>query len=113
MSLWTCSSVFWRKGVTVVSKEKTTNIHEALGLTEVFLDENPYISGDTLTIADFCCAATITSLPAVLDIDPVKYPKVTAWLARLNKLPYFEEANNVGARKYTTFVRSKWTNIEH
>ncbi|KAL7742026.1 hypothetical protein ACLKA6_018278 [Drosophila palustris] len=103
MSLWNCSSVFWRKGVTFVSKEKTDNIHEALRLTETFLDEKPYIAGDELTIADFCCAATVSSIPAVLDIDPVKYPKVTAWLARLNELPYFEEANNVGNTKKAKF----------
>ncbi|XP_017852836.1 glutathione S-transferase 1-like [Drosophila busckii] len=112
MALWNCSRPFWVEGCTVVSKEKTGNILEALRLTDVFLGENLYITGDTLTIADFCCAATVSSLPAVLDIDPVKYSKVTAWLERLSKLPYYAEANAVGATKYIQYMRSQWTNVE-
>ncbi|KAH8263238.1 hypothetical protein KR044_006437, partial [Drosophila immigrans] len=111
-ALWNVSSSFWMDGLTVVSKEKTRNVYTALQLTEDLLANNPYIAGDALSIADLCCAATVSSLPAILDIDPVKYPKVTAWLARLNKLPYFEEANNVGVNKYNTFMRSTWTSIE-
>ncbi|KAH8377004.1 hypothetical protein KR093_002674, partial [Drosophila rubida] len=111
-ALWNVSSSFWQSGVTVVVKEKTRNLHTALQLTEDLLADNHYIAGDSLSIADLCCAATVSSLPAVLDIDPVKYPKVTAWLKRLNNLPYFEEANNVGAAKYNTFLRSTWTSVE-
>lgn len=113
MSLWNVSVQFWRKGITEVPKEKVDNMHEALRLTELFLDGKTYITGETLTIADFCCAATVSSIPAVIDIDPKVYPKVTAWLARLNQLPYFAEANNVGATKYNGFMRSKWTKIEN
>lgn len=113
MSLWNVSVQFWRKGFTEVPKEKVDNIHEALRLTERFLEGKTYITGDTLTIADFCCAATVSSLPAVVDIDPKVYPNVTAWLDRLNQLPYFAEANNVGAAKYNGFMRSKWTKIEN
>ncbi|KAH8411929.1 hypothetical protein KR222_002520, partial [Zaprionus bogoriensis] len=112
MSLWNVSIRFWRKGITEVPKEKVDNIRDALKTTDLFLDGKTYIAGDTLTIADFCCAATVSSLPAVLDIDAKLYPNVTAWLARLNQLPYFEEANNVGATKYNTFMRSQWTKIE-
>ncbi|EDW64633.1 glutathione S-transferase 1 [Drosophila virilis] len=110
-ALWNVSSAFWMRGLTEVSKEKTDNVHEALRLTEVLLDK-PYIAGDSLTIADFCCGATVSSLPAVFDIDPQRYPKITAWLARLGELAYFEEANNVGAKQYATFMRSQWTKVE-
>ncbi|XP_062142881.1 glutathione S-transferase 1-like isoform X2 [Drosophila sulfurigaster albostrigata] len=111
-ALWNVSSSFWQSGITVVVKEKTRNVHAALQLTEDLLADNLYIAGDALSIADLCCVATVSSVPAVLDIDPVKYPKVTAWLERLKKLPYYEEANNVGATKYNTFMRSTWTSVE-
>ncbi|XP_030382874.1 glutathione S-transferase 1-like [Scaptodrosophila lebanonensis] len=112
MSLRNVSAAFFHKGITVVPKEKTDLIHEALALTETFLADKPYIVGSTLTIADFCCAATVSSLPAVVDIDPQRYPKITAWLARLGQLPYFEEGNGVGVKKYITMMRNYLTDIQ-
>ncbi|XP_030387508.1 glutathione S-transferase 1-like [Scaptodrosophila lebanonensis] len=112
MSLRNVSAAFFRKGIAVVPKEKTDNIREALALTETFLGTEPYIAGAALTIADFCCAATISSIPAVLNIDPEKYPRVMAWLARLHQLPYFEELNDVGANKYIAMMRNRLTDIQ-
>lgn len=110
-ALWNVSSVFWMRGITEVTKERTDNVHGALRLTETLL-EKPYIAGDTVTIADFCCAATVSSVPAVFDIDEQKYPRITTWLARLSELPYFEKYNNTGAKEYSTFMRSQWTKVE-
>ncbi|EDV98897.1 glutathione S-transferase 1 [Drosophila grimshawi] len=110
-SVWNVAIGFWRSGHTVVEKEKVDNIHDALRQTELLLEKS-YIAGDTLTIADLCCAATVTSMSLVFDIDPQQYPKITAWLARLGQLPYFEKFNNVGAKQYTGLMRSKWTKVE-
>ncbi|EDV98898.1 glutathione S-transferase 1 [Drosophila grimshawi] len=110
-SVWNVAIGFWRSGHTVVEKEKVDNIHDALRQTELLLEKS-YIAGDTLTIADLCCAPTVSAVAVAVDLNADRYPKITAWLARLGQLPYFEEFNNVGAKRYTDFMRSKWTKIE-
>ncbi|XP_064541746.1 glutathione S-transferase 1-like [Drosophila montana] len=103
-----CVPYFYKK-VSEVPREKIDNIIDGYTHLEKFLGDNPYVSGDTVTIADFCCAATASSLPAMLPIDPEKYPKIIAWLARLSELPYYQEANNEGAEKYINILKDAFT----
>ncbi|KAH8365516.1 hypothetical protein KR093_001634 [Drosophila rubida] len=103
-----CGPFFYEK-VTEVPQEKINNIRDGYKHLETFLGDNPYVTGDTLTIADFCCAATVSSLPAFLEIDPEIYPKITAWLARLSELPYYQESNADGAEKYISIFKDALT----
>ncbi|XP_033154153.1 glutathione S-transferase 1-like [Drosophila mauritiana] len=105
MSLRNVSIPFFLRHVSLVPKEKVDNIKDAYGHLEKFLGDNPYLTGSQLTIADFCCGATASSLAAVLDLDEKKYPKVAAWLERLSKLPHYEEDNLRGTKKYINLLK--------
>ncbi|KAH8390750.1 hypothetical protein KR215_001675 [Drosophila sulfurigaster] len=100
---------FFYKNVTTVPQEKIDNIRDGYNHLETFLGENLNVTGDALTIADFCCAATASSLPAFLEIDPETYPKITAWLARLSELPYYQESNANGVDKYISIFKDALT----
>ncbi|XP_037715932.1 glutathione S-transferase 1-like [Drosophila subpulchrella] len=110
-SLANVSGPFWVNGITVVPQEKLDNLHKGLKLLETFLDSTPYLAGDSLTLADLSTGPTVTALPAAVDIDPAVYPKVSAWLDRLNKIAYFKEINEAPAQAYVNFLRSQWTKL--
>ncbi|XP_017038681.1 glutathione S-transferase 1-like [Drosophila ficusphila] len=109
MALRNISAPYFYHNVREFSQEKADNVRDGYGHLETFLGDNPYITGDTLTIADFCCAATVSSLPAVVPLEAEKYPKITAWLKRLQELPYYEEANGAGAKKYVDLLKGQLT----
>lgn len=109
MSLKNICTPFIQKDLKIVPQEKIDNIRDGYTHLENFLGDNPYVIGDTLTIADFCCAATVSSLPAFLEIDPDTFPKITTWLARLSELPYYQESNADGVEKYIKFFKGAIT----
>jgi len=110
-SIANVSRPFWINGVTEVPQEKLDAVHQGLKLLEAFLGNSPYLAGDSLTLADLSTGPTVSAVPAAVDIDPATYPKVTAWLDRLNKLPYYKEINEAPAQSYVAFLRSKWTKL--
>ncbi|KAH8272926.1 hypothetical protein KR018_010992 [Drosophila ironensis] len=110
-SLANVAGPFWVSGVTVVPQEKLDTVHRGLKLLETFLGTSKYLAGDSLTLADLCTAPTVTSLPIAVDIDPAVYPKITAWLDRLNAVPYIKEINKEHADNYCAFLRSQWTQL--
>ncbi|KAH8400718.1 hypothetical protein KR009_000527 [Drosophila setifemur] len=109
MALRDICAPYFDNDVTEISQEKADNVRDGYGHLETFLGDNPYLNGDAPTVGDFCCAATASSLPAFIELDAEKYPKVNAWLERLQELPYYEEANGVGARKYVDMLKDKLT----
>lgn len=58
---------------------------------EAFLANGKYVCGDTITIADYCCIATISSVDKVAPIDATKYPKLLAWMKLMEALPIYQE----------------------
>ncbi|KAH8401565.1 hypothetical protein KR009_006525 [Drosophila setifemur] len=105
------SGPFWVNGVTVVPQDKLDTIHRGLKTLEAFLVSGKFLIGDSLTVADFCSGPIVSSLPAAVDIDPVAYPKITAWLDRLDEIPYYKEINKAPADNYVAFLRSQWTKL--
>lgn len=81
----------------VPSQDRVEYMQKAWPLLEGFLANGDYLAGNELTIADFCAVATVSSVNETATIDPVKYPRLTAWLQRLAKLPYYQEKNGNGA----------------
>ncbi|KAH8407440.1 hypothetical protein KR222_001262, partial [Zaprionus bogoriensis] len=92
-------------GQKIIPKERIDAIVEVYDFVEVFLKDHDYMAGDQLTIADFSLVSTISSLPAFVDIDAVKYPKITAWIKRMEQLPYYSE-NDKGARLFIAAAKS-------
>ncbi|KAH8400716.1 hypothetical protein KR009_000529 [Drosophila setifemur] len=93
-------------GKKTMPKERYDAIIQIYDFVETFLGGNDYVAGSHLTIADFSLISSITSLEAFVDFDPVKYPKIHAWIQRLEKLPYYEEANGKGAKQLVAIVRN-------
>ncbi|XP_037823317.1 glutathione S-transferase 1-like [Lucilia sericata] len=100
------TSPLWYKNETKIPREKIDALHEIYDFLEVFLKDNLYMAGDELTIADFSIVATVTSLEAFVDIDSLKYPKLSAWIKRMKSLPYYEEANGAGVKKFIKIFKS-------
>nr|XP_017014772.2 glutathione S-transferase 1-like [Drosophila takahashii] len=102
---------FFANGITEVPQEKLDTVHRGLKLLETFLGSSQYLAGDKLTVADLTAGPTVSSLRAAVDIEPVEYPKVTAWLDRLNQIPYYKEINEGPVQGYVGFLRSQWTKL--
>lgn len=91
-------------GQTQVPHERIEAIVEAYDFLEAFLKEHDYVAGDQLTIADFSLISSISSMVAYVQIDPLKYAKITAWMNRMQELPYYAE-NATGARLFVASVK--------
>ncbi|XP_037953511.1 glutathione S-transferase 1-like [Teleopsis dalmanni] len=96
-------------GSTDCSIDKIAYIQKCYDILENFLKEHTYLCGEELTIADFCCVATVTSVDDVAPIDEYKFPKVLAWMKRLAELPYYDEINRTGAEELKQIFREKLT----
>ncbi|KAH8406791.1 hypothetical protein KR222_003432, partial [Zaprionus bogoriensis] len=93
MSLKSISASFFLRGETLVPQEKVDNVRDGCRHLETFLGESLYVTGNSLTIADLCCVATVSSMESIVDINAKTYPKIGAWLDRMRQLPYYEQAN--------------------
>lgn len=74
-------------------------------LEDTLVDD--YVVGNSLTIADFSCVSSVSSIMGVIPMDKAKFPKIYGWLDRLKALPYYEEANGSGAEQVAQFVLSQ------
>lgn len=91
---------------TQIPQHKIDAIIDVYNFLEKFLQEKPFMAGDKLTIADFSIVTSVTSLVAFAEIDAGKYPKLTAWIKRLEtSLPYYQEANAVGAQQLVEMIK--------
>lgn len=60
-----------------------------------------------MTLADLSCIASIASYHAIFPIDAAKYPKLAAWVQRLEKLPYYKGTNQEGAEELAAVYRDR------
>ncbi|XP_030558340.1 glutathione S-transferase 1 [Drosophila novamexicana] len=98
----------FQEHATELPKQRIAQLHESYALLEQFLARHNYLAGEQLTIADFSIVATLSTLDlCYAPLDPHKYPKLSAWLARISALPYYEQANLQGARRLADLVRAK------
>ncbi|EDS27666.1 glutathione-s-transferase theta, gst [Culex quinquefasciatus] len=66
---------------------------------------NDYIVGNSLTLADLSCIASIASINALFPIDATKYPKLAAWYARVAESPCYKPI--IDADELPAVVRAK------
>uniref|UniRef100_T1GW09 Uncharacterized protein n=1 Tax=Megaselia scalaris TaxID=36166 RepID=T1GW09_MEGSC len=86
-----------------VPEEAVSAVYEGYDFLEKFLANSNYLVGNSLTVADLCCIATISSL-VFAPIDPSKYPKLTEWIKRMKVLPYYE-TNEKGASQLLAMIK--------
>lgn len=97
----------FRQGATEVSKDTSDAVFTALDFLEIFLEKDDYLVGNSITIADICCVATVSTVKAVLGLDADRYPKTNAWIERLEQLPYINEYNGKINARFREFFDSK------
>ncbi|KAL3271769.1 hypothetical protein HHI36_022239 [Cryptolaemus montrouzieri] len=61
----------------------------ACDILEKILGEQTYVAGNFLSIADFSVIACISSLHYLIPIQMNTYPRITAWMKRMEHLPYY------------------------
>lgn len=88
-------SIF-REGKTEVSQDRIDEIYEGYDVLETILSDD-FLVGNTFTLADLCTSGTVTSLNLVCaKILADKYPKITAWLERIKKMPFYANIEKNG-----------------
>lgn len=108
IALRTASLAIVRDGASVLPQSALDTIASAYEHVENFLKLTKHIAGDSLTVADFCCGALISSLDYHLPLTVDKQPKTLAWLERLNEIPHFKELNTkVNDTKFRAFFDQK------
>lgn len=86
-------SIFFQNG-TMPSKDTVDNMYKTLDILEIFLAIDNYLVGNGWTIADISVANSILLLKVFAPLNAEKYPKILAWLERVNKnIPHFAEIN--------------------
>ncbi len=88
---------------TVIPQWKVELIQQCWPLMEDFFKNGNYVCGNEMTIADFCCIATISSIDKIAVIDSDKYPNLFAWTKRMAAIPFYGSENAEGA---ATFQKS-------
>ena len=89
--------------MTDKDKESLTQVYEFL---EAFLDGKQWMAGDSVTIADYNLYATISGSNVLVPVDSQKFPKVAAWLKKVDALPE-AEVSKKGLEVFTTMMKSK------
>lgn len=90
------------------NKEDLESLYSGLDVLEIFLKSDPYAAGTNLTVADFSLISTVTTIEKFVGrFDAGRFPKLSAWIERMNKLPYFEEANTKPLDKMFQGLKAK------
>nr|XP_015838196.1 PREDICTED: glutathione S-transferase 1-like [Tribolium castaneum] len=91
-------------GKKTITQEDEIAADEVYSFLEAFLDGKQWITGDSVTIADYSLITTITALNVLVKIDHVVFPNLNTWMKKLEQLPVYE-ANRKGLDSYTTHVK--------
>lgn len=71
----------------------------------ILIDNDSWIAGKSLSIADLSLLPSITSLNLIVPMDENVYPKLYAWVKRAESLPWYA-ANDNGLNKLKVLLNS-------
>ncbi|XP_031621228.1 glutathione S-transferase 1-1-like [Contarinia nasturtii] len=95
-----CSYTIYRGGKEI-SQEKIDRINSSYEILEAFLASDPFLVGNTLTIADICAASNVLPLQIFAPLETEKHRNILAWLSRVSKtIPFFDEMNVKIVKEY-------------
>uniref|UniRef100_A0A182SAX6 glutathione transferase n=1 Tax=Anopheles maculatus TaxID=74869 RepID=A0A182SAX6_9DIPT len=81
---------------TEIPDDRIEYVRKAYRLLEDSLSDD-FIAGREMTIADFSCISTVASTVGFIPLDKSEFPRTNAWMERMQRLPYYEQANGAGA----------------
>ncbi|XP_065205024.1 uncharacterized protein LOC135834946 [Planococcus citri] len=99
-----------KKGSKSVSKGEREMVASMYQFLEgLFQNSNKYISGDSITIADFSLIPTVTTVDLFVRIDKVLYPKLFSYIKLCEStFPDYQAINNAGLEDF-----KQWLAIEN
>lgn len=87
-------AIFLIKGAVAVPDEKIDSIYNAYNILEAFLESDPFLVGENLTIADISAAVNILALELFIPLKADEHSKIRAWLDRVKEMaPVLGEIN--------------------
>lgn len=89
---------------TEIPQKKIDDILRGYQTIEIFLKDNVYLTGDTLTLGDLFLWPSMESLHQVIPVDEEKFPNFARWMKNMKKLPTYE-MNKKGADEHIGFYR--------
>ncbi|XP_054159051.1 glutathione S-transferase 1-like [Oppia nitens] len=92
--------------------EKGKKIREALQIMDQMLNNQPFLAGNEITLADLSVLASL-SLAEVFDYDLIgEYKNVKRWSDGLKRdLPYYDEINKEPIGMFRAHIKSKVTDL--
>ena len=90
-----------------ISTKHISAITESYKFLDKFLRDKNYLIGPSLTVADLCCVATVSTATIITPIATQKYPNLSTWYRTCKNLPYYEQGNGVGLNKLDALVELK------
>lgn len=90
-----------------IPTEKISAITESYKLLDGFLENTTFLAGDSLTVADLCCVATVSTATVITPISTEKYPNLSQWYRTCKNLDYYESSNGNGLNKLDALVELK------
>lgn len=95
-----CSNAIYKGGIEI-PKERIDSLCEAYEIFENILGDDKYLIGDHLTVADICAISLIACCDLIYaPIESEKYPKLSAWFARMKALPFYDEMEAPHVQSY-------------
>ncbi|TDG51813.1 hypothetical protein AWZ03_001873 [Drosophila navojoa] len=98
--------IFYRNE-SEVPRYMIDGIFDMYDFLEAFLGNQDYLCGSTLTLADFSCISSVASLLGLAPIESKRYPKLSAWIARMEQLPDYQSNNGNGAQMLIDLFTAK------
>ena len=92
------------QGKKNVDQKDVDSALEVYSFVETFLEGREWISGDSVTIADFSFISSLTSFNVAVKIEECKYPKLAGYLKRAECLPGYE-ANKEGLEAFIAILK--------
>ncbi|CAH1169702.1 unnamed protein product [Phaedon cochleariae] len=109
------SSILFARGAAIsgllfgggkeIPQKLLDNLSEAFQVVEKLLQKTKYAAGDQVTIADLSFVTSLTSFALFVPLTEAQFPKITAWLKKMEELPYYSENKN-GLEQYHQILKT-------
>ncbi|KAK4877109.1 hypothetical protein RN001_009615 [Aquatica leii] len=100
------NQAYFEKEITCLTPTWIITIEMAYARLELMLFNKEWIALDCVTIGDFSCYTTITSLDYHLPINSEKYPSIKKWMERCQNLPYVKN-DSANFQKFVDLMNSR------
>lgn len=91
-------------GAYDISAKANKSANDAYAFLETFLAVDPYLVGESITVADFSAITSVTQMSELVPVDAEKYPKLSAWIKSFDDIPNFNKLNTIPKLEFIKFV---------